>query len=71
MIEDMNYVAGDIFTLGCASRAAYFDCQNSLLVVSICSAQHQETVMSYVKQLNCSEVGLTDEFIDASAELAQ
>ncbi len=66
----MNYVAADIFTLGCASRAAYFDSQNALLVMSITSARYQESIMSYVRNLNCHDVGLTDAFIDASAALA-
>ena len=70
MIELMNYVARDIFTLGCASRAAYVDSQNVLLMASITLARYQESVMSYAKNLNYKDTGLTDQFIDASLVLA-
>lgn len=66
----MNYVARDIFTLGCASRAAYFDSQNVLLMASITSARYQESILSYAKNLNYKDTGLTDQFIDASLVLA-
>lgn len=64
MIELMNYTAGDIFNLGCASRAAYFDCRNMLYVTSICSPLQQETVLAFAKRLNPVQTGLTDVFID-------
>jgi hypothetical protein len=64
MIELMNYTAGDIFNLGCASRAAYYDCRNYLYATSICSPLQHETVFSYTKMLDPIKAGLTDVFID-------
>ena len=65
----MNYVAGDIFNLGCASRAAYFDCRNVLYGMSICSPQQQETVLAYARLLDPVAAGLTDVYIESSLTL--
>lgn len=71
IIELMNYTAGDIFNLGCASRGAYYDTRNSLYVMSITSPQQQETVLAYAKMLDPVADGLTDEFTDKSLILVQ
>ena len=65
----MNFVAADIFNLGNASRAAFYDSRITLLLMSILYPRHHDRFIDYSKRLDNEKFGMGDDFIDESKRL--
>lgn len=65
----MNCVAADIFSLGNASRAAFYDSRITLLILSITYPKFQDHYIKLSKRLDNDKFGLDDKFIDSSKNL--
>lgn len=65
----MNCVAADIFNLGNASRAGFYDSRITLLIMSITFPRFQDTLIAFSKRLDNEKFGMGDDFIDESKGL--
>lgn len=69
MIDIMNRVAADIFTLANCSRAGLYDSKNMFLVKSITLPKYYDENFEYANKLDPLDFGLTEEFISKSYDL--
>lgn len=62
VIKIMGLVASDLFSLSNCARSTFIDCKNMFLVKTILTPLYYNTNMTYARQMNPSDLGLTDDF---------